>query len=416
MLRKIPTALCIDPDHDGFLNLPNCTSWRQAGANELCQSPLDAFPGAPSKCRCDDAFQLPIEVPAAKLDVVKTADPTTINEPGDSVTFKIEVSNKGIDPKNKVTLSSLLDSIYKDITTTGHDGITETTCAIPQTICPGVPEVACLQGEVTGTYKCDFKANVTGNAGGSETDTVTASGIDDRGNSIDGSDSATVTLNDAAPDITIAKTANPTAVLEPGGPITFSIVITNISVSSDPVTINSLTDDIYGDLNGKGDCSVPQTLAGNGGAYSCSFTENVSGNSGDVETDTVTASGADDEGNPVSKSDSATVTVNNVPSKIELIKTANPTSLQEPGGNVTYTYTINNLSSVDTVTINSLTDNILGDLNGQGDCTLPQVLATNGGINSYTCMVIAPAPGDAGSSVTNTATANGIDDDDFEVK
>ena len=57
------TANCVDEDGNGQLDLPNCTSWRQPGANDLCTSPADAFPGAPSKCRCDPGFSIPIEVP-----------------------------------------------------------------------------------------------------------------------------------------------------------------------------------------------------------------------------------------------------------------------------------------------------------------------------------------------------------------
>jgi hypothetical protein len=40
------TTECIDPDNNGKLNLPSCTSWRQSGANEVCLDPTDAFPGA----------------------------------------------------------------------------------------------------------------------------------------------------------------------------------------------------------------------------------------------------------------------------------------------------------------------------------------------------------------------------------
>jgi uncharacterized repeat protein (TIGR01451 family) len=160
---------------------------------------------------------------------------------------------------------------------------------------------------------------------------------------------------------------------------------------------------------------VPQTLAGVGGSYSCSFTAAVTGNTGYVETDTVTASGTDDEGNPVSDADSATVTVLNVPSAIELIKTADPIEVVEPGGNITYTFTVNNLSPVDWVTINSLTDDILGDLNGVGTCSVPQTLAPDdgapGGSDSYSCTVIAPVTGNAFDAITNTATAEGLDDD-----
>ena len=63
------------------------------------------------------------------------------------------------------------------------------------------------------------------------------------------------------------------------------------------MTISSLTDDVYGNLDGKGTCDVPQTLAP-GASYSCAFTGAVSGNAGSTHTDVVTASGKDDDGNP----------------------------------------------------------------------------------------------------------------------
>jgi hypothetical protein len=255
-----------------------------------------------------------------------------------------------------------------------------------------------------------------------EIDTVIAAGVDDRGNPVSGSDDATVTINDVQPDITVVKTAFPITVPEPGGAVTFSVVVTNNSVSSDPVTISSLTDNVHGNLNGQGDCAVPQTLDGDGGTYSCSFTADVTGNSGYVETDTVTASGTDNDGNPVSDSDSAVVTVLNVPSMITLVKTVDPTSVDEPGGNVTYTFTVNNTSEVDTVTINSLVDDTIvpNDLNGQGDCAVPQTLEPNdgapGGLDSYTCTVAnVPVAGNAGDMITNTATAMGVDDDGEDV-
>ena len=397
------TVACIDPDQDGKLNLPNCTSWRQKGANDLCTSPAGAFPGSPSKCRCDIGFNVDIDVPPAELLVTKTADPIAVNEPGGSVDFTVSITNTGIDPNNSVTISSLLDSIYGDITTTGHDGITATTCALSIVIPPDDGNPGGID-----TYTCSFTANVLGNGGDVETDTITAAGFDQRNNPVSGSDDATVTINDVQPAISVIKTADPIEVNEPGGNVSFNVLVTNNSVSSDPVTINTLVDNIHGNLNGQGTCSVPQVIAGNGGTYSCSFTDVVAGNAGDIETDTVTASGADDEGNPVSASDSATVTVLNVPSAIELLKTANPISLAEPGGNVTYTFTVTNISTVDTVTINSLVDSILGDLNGRGTCSVPQVLVAGA---SYSCSLIEAVSGNAFDAITNTATATGVDDD-----
>ena len=57
------TVKCSDSDGDGKLNLPYLTSWRIPGANELCTSPEQAFPGTPSKCKSDTGFQVDIDVP-----------------------------------------------------------------------------------------------------------------------------------------------------------------------------------------------------------------------------------------------------------------------------------------------------------------------------------------------------------------
>ena len=89
--------------------------------------------------------------------------------------------------------------------------------------------------------------------------------------------------------------------------MTFDVSVKNTS-AVDSVTISSLSDDVYGNLDGKGTCDVPQTLAA-GASYSCSFTGAVSGNAGSSHTDVVTASGTDDDGNPVSDDDDATVRI-----------------------------------------------------------------------------------------------------------
>jgi uncharacterized repeat protein (TIGR01451 family) len=140
----------------------------------------------------------------------------------------------------------------------------------------------------------------------------------------------------------------------------------------------------------------------------CSFTTTVSGNAGYTETDVATASGQDDEGDPVSDDDDATVTITDVPSSISVDKTADPTSVDEPGGPVTFTVNIDNDSAVDSVTIDSLIDDIHGDLNGQGTCSVPQTIPAGG---SYTCSFTATVSGNAGDSETDTATASGTDDD-----
>ncbi len=202
------------------------------------------------------------------------------------------------------------------------------------------------------------------------------------------------------PGIVVTKTADPIRVDEPGGNVTFSVEIANNSVSSDSVTITSLTDDIHGDLNGQGTCSVPQTIA-LGDSYLCSFEVNVSAS----ETDTVTASGTDDEGTAVSAFDDATVTITDVMPVIMVTKTADPVSMDEPGGKVTFSVEIaNNSVSSDPVTITVLDDDIHGDLNGQGTCSVPHTIVSGG---FYSCSFDA----NVSASETFTVTASGTDDE-----
>jgi hypothetical protein len=87
------TAVCIDSDGDGNLDLPNCTSWRQPGANDLCLSPRTAFPGAPSACRCDIGFNVPIKVPGQIIVDKVTLDFDGNPLPDDPTFFDLEFTD-----------------------------------------------------------------------------------------------------------------------------------------------------------------------------------------------------------------------------------------------------------------------------------------------------------------------------------
>ncbi len=67
---------------------------------------------------------------------------------------------------------------------------------------------------------------------------------------------------------------------------------------------------------------------------SCQFTMEVAGDAGATTTDVVTVSAADDEQNPISDSDDATVTFTDDASTLLVEKTANVGSVPEPGGPV----------------------------------------------------------------------------------
>ncbi len=355
------SAWCIDLDGNDMLNLPNCTSWRQSGANEVCLLPTDAYPGSPSKCNCDTTFEVPINIPPAELEVLKTATPTQVDEPAGTVQFSLSVTNTGVDPNNHVALHTLVDDVYGDLDADAAD-----PAWLSSTCLAGGGPVTITAG---GTYTCVFTASVEGGGGSWHVDTVTAMGLDSRDNEISGEDDAAVEVLDLMPQIEVIKSASPTSVVEGSKtPVTFTVEVVNTS-PADSVTLVSLTDDIYGELV---NCPLPATIPV-GESYVCSFTVVVDGPANSIETDTVTAVGMDDEGNPAIASDSATVTVLDDPATIELIKVANPTEVNEPGDDVTYTFTVQNLSSVDAVTITTLDDDSLMKL----DFTVPAIhLAT----------------------------------------
>ena len=320
---------------------------------------------------------------APSIEVTKSPNPSSVNEPGGPVTFTVSVKNTS-GPTDPVTITSLADNIHGNL-----DG--QGTCDVPQTILAGA------------TYTCTFTATVSGNAGSSETDTVTAAGTDDEQTAVSDSGSATVTVADVQPTIEVTKTADPTTVTTPGGPVTFAVSVKN--TSPEPVTLTTLSDDVHGNLDGLGSCDVPQTIA-SGATYSCSFTATVSGDAGDSETDTVTATASDDENNTTTGQDTATVTVlEDQGPEIDVDKTANPTRGFFRFDRITYTIEITN-EGPEPVTLTYLRDDQYGNVNGRGDCRLPQVIQPG---ESYVCRFVGDVQGEPGDSFVDVVTAKAYD-------
>jgi hypothetical protein len=309
------------------------------------------------------------------LDVAsisKTASPDNLPEPGGTVDFTVVISN---DATTNITVNSLVDDVHGDLAGQGD-------CVLPQTILED------------GSYACTFSAEVTGNAGLEETDTVTAT-IDYVEGSIDLSASAMVTLTDALPEITVAKAADPTSVLEPGGPVQFTVAVTN--TGGEELTLEALVDDVHGDLDGEGTCSVSGTIAA-GATYTCSFTETVSGAPGYIEVDTVTATVRDDEDNVVQASDEAQVEVREPRAGIEVRKQA-AVDKAFVGNTITYTYTVENVGDIQLTGV-SASDDRLGAIGLDKGTLAPGAIAT--GTASY---IVAASDWPRG--ITNTVTVTG---------
>ncbi|HMN29795.1 MAG TPA: hypothetical protein PKE45_16710, partial [Caldilineaceae bacterium] len=90
--------------------------------------------------------------------------------------------------------------------------------------------------------------------------TATAQGANPVGALVTATDSAFV---DVRPTISVSKSPNPATAPETGGNVQFTVVVTNNS--GEAVTLDTLNDSLYGNLDHQGTCGLPQTLAANGG-------------------------------------------------------------------------------------------------------------------------------------------------------
>lgn len=329
--------------------------------------------------RAQDSATVEIISNEPNVRVTKTADPLTVPETGGTVDYGVKVQNFGFVP---LTLSELNDDIFGDLET-----VEGSTCSLP---------VPLASGEI---YECGFSALITGDAGLEHTNTVTATATYEGDNFVTGSGSATVKFTDELPIASVTKWGNPNVVAEPGGDVEYTITVANSGVET--IYLASLNDDVFGDLNGKGDCEITETgpVLMEGETYQCSFTEAVTGLEGDEHTNTVTAAVYDDENNIVYKSDSFTVRFTDELPAISVTYAADPNPVA-PGGVVTFTVQVTNDNVIDEVDLIDLSDSVFGDL--KTDCDLATPASIPAG-DSWTCDFQRTLTEDHASTVTATA-------------
>ncbi len=349
---------------------------------------------------------------APTVELEKTVEPGSLPEPGGQFTFTLVVRNLSAEP---VTITTLTDDVYGDL-----------LAANPDSDCDELDGWELAAAGAAGNadeVTCSFTVVLSGKqAGFTETDTVTVGVVDDEEDTAQARDSATLQITDVASSINVIKTASPTAMQAPGGPVTFTVVVQNTS-ETDAVTIDSLVDSIHGDLAGQGTCTVPQTIAA-GGSYTCSFTVNVAA----TETDVVTAAGEDDDGNEVSASDDATVTVTPTPPPpprgtdqidVQVIKDATERLTLGSNGTATISYSVlvrnNGPNQANGVTLADAAPSgvVFGVITKQpdfGSCSIaPALLSCNLGTMGYgvQTLITWTATVDVTGSIVNSATAAG---------
>jgi Domain of unknown function DUF11 len=256
------------------------------------------------------------------------------------------------------------------------------------------------------------------------------------------------------PDITVAKSAAPTQVLETGGDVTYTVTVTNNGQLA--VTLASLVDNQYGNITanhaagancnaqgGAGTClavsgttCVPDGVAttceigaggsiAGGGSCSCTFTGHVPpGDTGGSFTDTVTACASNiTTPTPICRTAPATVTYTDVPQPPTLTKTAAGTACRI---DQTYNVVVTNTSAQDELTLNTLNDDVYGDITtaagssctgtcivsttcGQasGAGTLPAQIAVS---SNYSCSFVGRFS-QCNTTIHDTVTATATDDD-----
>ncbi|WP_234496638.1 DUF7507 domain-containing protein [Vibrio maritimus] len=448
--------LCVDNDEDGRADFSYCAAWDNIERSNCTVDDSNfssgQIPNTKSKCNCDtfniDLFIRP-NPPAINKQVVSA---TSVSEPGGKFDYTLSFTNPStasslfvtslIDEVSVVPVSSapadysvnLLLPPVSTPTQSDPDGVylvantchTQPTEVVPSATFSCAFSVYVKDIDLDNTTKTEVYRDVV-NVGladknnepvgdGSTCPTWLSSG--------DGSNCSgpiDVTITNVMPSVNLLKEGDVAAVTEPGGPVTYTVTITNTSSYFDsPVSIDSLSDNLFDISSGTGTCTTGATLNA-GEQVVCTYTTNLIGNFGDaaiVNEASITIS--DNEGDTASSSNTHAVAILDVPSSISLTKLATPNSVPETGDDpsvvraIDYTFTITvNSSGVDTVTFSSLLDDKFGELVDEclvgGSTKLSEYVADPGEMLS--CVISRDLQGSAGDSHVNIANVKGVDAD-----
>lgn len=332
-----------------------------------------------------------------KVKLTKSVNPASMPEPGGTFVYTLEIENTA---QEDVDITDLTDT---------QPLSAECLSLINQSLAPGE------------TKSCSYGLLRT--APGEYTSSAVVTVEDDEANVATASDSASAIVIDLNSSLRLTKEASTGLVPEAGESVAFKVTVENTSVA-DVVTITELGDSIYGDITFAGsviettNCTVNQVLLP-GASYVCTFSGFVSGNTGDIHKNFVTALGIDDDGKTLNASDSATIVIADSNPVLSITKAPSVASLPEPGGSVQFNITVKNGSPVDAITINSLIDSVYGDITATaGDDAISEITETTCAASfqipvgdEYSCSFVAPVVGPAGYLHENTVVVIGEDND-----
>jgi uncharacterized repeat protein (TIGR01451 family) len=314
---------------------------------------------------------------APAIDLVKSADPITVDAAGDIVTYSFAVTNTGTTTLAAVAVDDPLP------------GLSPVTCPTT-TLDPGETTTCTATYEVThgdvDAGRIDNIATVTGTppAGATVTDVDTATVVSERD-----------------PAITLEKSASPTVVDAVGDVVTFEFVATNTgNVTLEDVEV---TDPLPG--LSQIDCGSFDGTLEPGEALTCTATYEVTAGdaaAGTIHNQASVTGTADRTGATVTSGSAVDVEVIQEPS-LRLDKSVSPDEA-DPGQTVTYTFVVTNDGEV------PLRDVVVSDpLPGIGTITCTGFDGRLDPGESVTCTAPYVVPADAadGAVITNRATVTG---------
>lgn len=227
----------------------------------------------------------------------------------------------------KVNPRVVVDSLFSITDNSSQDEATSILAAVPGTY--SVAELSLSAGWALDSAACVQQ-------GATPTSTGTKSGSTVSGVAIaSGKTTVCRFVNKVvAPTISVVKTATPNSIPETGDSVSYSVLVTNSALIA--VTLDSIKDNVFGNLSGTGSCNSGGnpygTIAASGGTYTCSFKKLLAASqAGQTHINQVT-SYVSSTGGPASASDTALVTYTDVLPDISVVKAADYLSITATGG------------------------------------------------------------------------------------
>ncbi|WAA66962.1 DUF7507 domain-containing protein [Microbacterium oxydans] len=338
-----------------------------------------------------------VEVPATgapAITVVKSADPTSIDAAGDTVSYGFLVTNTG-----NVTLTEI---VVADTDFTGMG-------TAPVIACPD--EASSLAPGASVTCEASYTATQADVDAGQVTNTATATGTPpgDLEPPVSPPSTAIVTVP-STPGITVVKSADLIEITAAGQTITYSFLATNTgNVTLTDVTVTDT------DFTGSGtapvvECPDEAASLAPDASVTCEATYVVT--QADIDgggvTNTATGTGTPPSGEPpVSPPSTVEVPATSAPA-LTVVKSADLTELTAAGQTITYSFLATNSGNV------TLTDIVVTETDFTGTGIAPVIecpdeaasLTPGASITCEATYVVTQADIDGGG-VTNTATGTG---------